>query len=173
MEEEKNDWVEKFSKDELIEDIQREFATDAKNNIGCGGVFLLLIVYNVISAFSTGDWVSVLWSLPAILLLLFVFEIWWKKKLSKCEDAHQLVDTYDKYKKANKILGFIAAFALVIYICYDIYFDFGKVSISVTLIFAAIALIIIGFLVWGMFRKRDKQPVEKEIDRLRELISKE
>ena len=130
MEEEKKDWVKKFSKDELIEDIQREFATDAKNNIGCAGVFLLLIVFNVISAFKTSDWLSALWSAPAILLILFAFDIWWKKKLSKCEDAHLLVDTYDKYTKANKILGSIVAFALVLYICYDIYSDFGKVSIG-------------------------------------------
>ncbi len=49
MEEEKKDWVEKFSKDELIEDIQREFASDAQNDIGCGGFLLLLLVYNVLS----------------------------------------------------------------------------------------------------------------------------
>ena len=45
---EKKDWVEKFSKDELIEDIKREFDSDAKNNIGCGGLVLLLIVYNIV-----------------------------------------------------------------------------------------------------------------------------
>ena len=173
MEEEKKDWVKKFSKDELIEDIQREFATDAKNNIGCAGVFLLLIVFNVISAFKTSDWLSALWSAPAILLILFAFDIWWKKKLSKCEDAHLLVDTYDKYKKYNKILSYIAMFALVLYISYDIYSDFGKVSLTTTLIFVALAVIIIGFLIWAVFGKRDKKPVEKEIDRLRELISKE
>ena len=50
MEEEKKDWVEKFSKDELIEDIQREFATDAKNNTGCGG-FLLLRFFSFLSLF--------------------------------------------------------------------------------------------------------------------------
>ena len=173
MEEEKKDWVEKFSKDELIEDIQREFGTDAKNNIGCGGVLLLLLVLNIISAFVTGDWLSELWSLPAVLLPLFIYEIWWKKKLSKCEDPQRLVDMYDKYKKYNKILSYIAMFALVLYISYDIYSDFGKVSLTTTLIFVALAVIIIGILVWSVFRKKDKQPVEKELDRLRDLISKE
>ena len=173
MEKEKKDWVEKFSKDELIEDIQREFGTDAKNNIGCGGVLLLLLVLNIISAFVTGDWLSELWSLPAVLLPLFIYEIWWKKKLSKCEDPQRLVDMYDKYKKYNKILSYIAMFALVLYISYDIYSDFGKVSLTTTLIFVALAVIIIGILVWSVFRKKDKQPVEKELDRLRDLISKE
>ena len=170
---EKKDWVEKFSKDELIEDIKREFDSDAKNNIGCGGLVLLLIVYNLIGAFETGDWVSQLWSLPAYFLLLFIYDIWWKKKMSKCEDAHRLVDMYDKYTKANKIFGYIAAFALVLYMGYDIYSDFGKVSLATTLLFSALALIIIGFLVWSHFNKGDKKPVEKELEHLRDLLSKE
>lgn len=173
MEEEKKDWVEKFSKDELIEDIQREFATDANNNIGCGGFLLLLLVYNLFSAFDTGDWLSQLWSLPAILLLLLIFDIWWKKKMSKCEDAHQLVDMYAKYNKANKILAYIAAIALVLYMCYEFYSDFGEASMTRTLVFAALIVIIIGILIWSLFRKRDKRPVEKELDRLRNMITKE
>ena len=173
MEEEKKDWVEKFSKDELIEDIQREFATDARNNIGCGGFLLILLVYNLIAAFETSDWVSQLWSLPAYFLLLFIYDIWWKKKMSKCEDAHKLVDMYQKYNKANKILGYLAALALVLYMSYDIYSDFGEVSMTKTIVFAAIGVILIGVLVWSLFRKRDKQPVEKELDRLRDMISKE
>ena len=173
MEEEKKDWVEKFSKDELIEDIQREFATDAKNNTGCGGFLLLLLVYNLVNGFITGDWLSQLWSFPVLLLPLFVFEIWWKKRMSKYEDAHQLVDMYQKYNKANKILGYLAALALVLYMSYDIYSDFGEVSMTKTIVFAAIGVILIGVLVWSLFRKRDKQPVEKELDRLRDMISKE
>lgn len=173
MEEEKKDWVEKFSKDELIEDIQREFATDAKNNTGCGGFLLLLLVYNLVNGFITGDWLSHEWYAPGILLLLFVFDIWWKKKMSKCEDAHQLVDMYQKYNKANKILGYLAALALVLYMSYDIYSDFGEVSMTKTIVFAAIGVILIGVLVWSLFRKRNKQPVEKELDRLRQLNAQE
>ena len=172
MEEQEKNWVEKFSKDELIEDIQREFATDARNNIGCGGFLLILLVFNLVGAFETGDWLSQLWSLPALLLLLFIYEIWWKKKMSKCEDAHQLVDMYAKYNKTNKILCYIAASALVLYLCYDIYSDFGEVSMTSTLIFSATVVIIIGILIWSLFHKRDKPPVEKEIDRLKDLLSK-
>ena len=170
---EKKDWVEKFSKDELIEDIKREFDSDAKNNIGCGGLVLLLIVYNIVMGLVTGDWASTRWTLPAFLLALFGFDTWWKKKMSKCEDAHRLVDMYDKYTKANKIFGYIAAFVLVLYIGYDIYSDFGKVSLATTLLFSALALIIIGFLVWSHFNKGDKKPVEKELEHLRDLLSKE
>ncbi len=172
MEEQEKNWVEKFSKDELIEDIQREFATDARNNIGCGGFLLILLVFNLVGAFETGDWLSQLWSLPALLLLLFIYEIWWKKKMSKCEDAHQLVDMYAKYNKTNKILGCIAAIALVLYWCYDFYSNFGKESMATTLISAALIALLFGILVWFLFHKRDKQPVEKEIDRLKDLLSK-
>lgn len=173
MEEEKKDWVEKFSKDELIEDIQREFATDARNNIGCGGFFLVILVYNLVGVFETGDWLSQQWTVPAYILLLFIYEIWWKKRMSKCEDAHQLVDMYQKYNKTNKILGYLAALALVLYMSYDIYSDFGEVSRTKTIVFAAIGVIIIGILIWSLFRKRGKRPVEKELDRLRDMISKE
>ncbi len=173
MEQENKDWVEIFSKDELVEDIQHEFATDAKNNIGCGGFLLLLLVYNLVNGFITGDWLSQLWSIPVLFLPLFVFEIWWKKRMSKCEDAHQLVDMYAKYNKTNKILGYIAELALVLYISYDIYSGFGEFGMTRTIVFAAIGIIIIGVLVWSLFRKRDKQPVEKELDRLRDMISKE
>lgn len=173
MQEEEKNWVEKFSKDELIEDIQREFATDARNNIGCGSFLLLFLVYNLVGAFETGDWLSELWSLPALFLLLFIYEIWWKKKMSKCEDAHKLVDMYQKYNKANKILSYIVAFALVLYFCYDIYSDFGEVSMTRTIVFAVIGVILIGILIWSLFHKRDKQPVDKEIDRLNDLLSKE
>lgn len=173
MEEQEKNWVEKFSKDELIEDIQRVFAADAKNNIGCGSFFLLLLVYNLVGAFETADWWSQQWAVPAYILLLFIYEIWWKKKMSKCEDAHELVDMYQKYNKINKTMGNIAASALVLYLCYDIYSDFGKVSMARTLVFAAFVVIIIGILIWGQFHKRDKRPVEKEIDRLNDLLSKE
>jgi hypothetical protein len=173
MEEQEKNWVEKFSKDELIEDIQREFATDARNNIGCGGFLLILLVYNLIGAFETDDWVSQLWSLPAYFLLLFIYDIWWKKKMSKCEDAHKLVDMYQKYNKTNKILSYIVASALVLYFCYDIYSDFGEVSMTKTIVFSASVIIIIGIIIWSLFYKRDKPPVEKEIDRLNDLLSKE
>ena len=173
MQEEEKNWVEKFSKDELIEDIQREFATDARNNIGCGSFLLLFLVYNLVGAFETGDWLSELWSLPALFLILFIYEIWWKRKMSKCEDAHKLVDMYQKYNKANKILSYIVAFALVLYFCYDIYSDFGEVSMTRTIVFAVIGVILIGILIWSLFHKRDKQPVDKEIDRLNDLLSKE
>ena len=93
--------------------------------------------------------------------------------MSKCEDAHQLVDMYAKYNKTNKILGYIAVLALVLYISYDIYSGFGEFGMTRTIVFAAIGIIIIGALVWSLFRKRDKQPVEKELDRLRDMISKE
>ena len=173
MEEQEKNWVEKFSKDELIEDIQHEFATDARNNIGCGGFFLVILVYNLVGVFETGDWLSQQWTVPAYILLLFIYEIWWKKKMSKCEDAHKLVDMYQKYNKTNKILGYIVASALVLYFCYDIYSDFGKESVAITLISIAIAGIVIGLLTWALFRKRDKMPVEKEMDRLRDMISEE
>lgn len=172
-EDEKKDWVEKFSKDELIEDIQREFATDARNNIGCSGLILLLLVYYLYSAYGTADWSSALWSLPTFLFILFAFDIWWKKKMSKCEDAHQLVDMYDKYNKANKTLSYVAAFALVLYICYDLYSDLGKVSTTSILITVAVVGVILGVIVWSLFRKIDKKPIDKEMDRLRELNTKE
>ena len=173
MGEQENNWVEKFNKDELIEDIQREFATDAKNNIGCGGFFLVILVYNLVGVFETGDWLSQQWTVPAYILLLFIYEIWWKKKMSKCEDAHKLVDMYQKYNKTNKILGYIVASALVLYFCYDIYSDFGEVSMTRTIVFSAVVIIIFGILIWSLFHKRDKPPVEKEIDRLNDLLSKE
>lgn len=173
MEEQEKKWVEKFNKDELIEDIQREFATDARNNIGCGGFFLVILVYNLVGVFETGDWLSQQWTVPAYILLLFIYEIWWKKKMSKCEDAHKLVDLYQKYNKTNKILGYIVASALVLYFCYDIYSDFGEVSMTRTIVFSAVVIIIFGILIWSLFHKRDKPPVEKEIDRLNDLLSKE
>jgi len=173
MEEEKKNWIEKLSKEELMEDIQREFATDARNGIGCGVFLLLLLVVNVVDMFSDGNWYSNGLCGPAVLFLLFIFDIWWKKKMSKCEDAHQLVDMYVKYDKAYRIFGFIIAIALELYICYNIYSYFGKVSMTRTLIYSVVAVAVAVILVWALFHKGNKKPVEKEIDRLRELNAQE
>ena len=176
MEEQEKNWVEKFSKDELIEDIQSEFATDARNNIGCGSFLLLFLVFNLFGAFETEDWSPQYLSFLAILLLFFIYDICMKKKMSKSEDAHQLVDMYQKYNKANRIFGYVAEFVLILYVCYELYSDFGEASMTRTLIYAALVVILIGNLIWNLFHKKDKRakkPVDKEIDRLNDLLSKE
>ena len=93
--------------------------------------------------------------------------------MSKCEDAHQLVDMYAMYNKANKTLGYTVAIGWILFMCYDFYSDFGEASMTRIVVFAAFIVIIIGILIWSLFRKRGKRPVEKELDRLRDMISKE
>ena len=163
MEEEKVHWVEKFSKDELIEDIQKEFATDARNYMGCGGFFLLLLVLNCFS----NRWMENV-SLPVFVVILAAIEIWWKKKMSKCNDAHRLVAMYDKYRIISKIIAGIAVLALCIYH----YIDQGEHSVTSAAIWFLFGIIIVGICLWSLFRKK-KTPVELEIDRLRELLAQE
>ena len=162
MEEEKKHWVEKFSKDELIEDIQREFATDARNNMGCGGLLLLVLVLNYfyMSDLSNG-WI-------VYFVILFAYDFWWKKKMSKCDDAHRLVTMYDKYRIISKIIAGIAVLALCIYS----FIDDGERSVTSAAIWFVFWTIIVGLCLWSLFRKK-KTPVELEIDRLRELLAQE
>lgn len=163
MEEEKKHWVEKFSKDELIEDIQKEFATDARNNLGCGGFFLLVLVLN---CFSTRRLEFV--SLPVFVVVFEAFDFWWKKKMSKGDDAHRLVSMYDKYRIISKIIAGIAVLALCIYG----FIDDGEHSVTSAAIWFVFWTIIVGLCLWSLFRKK-KTPVELEIDRLRELLAQE
>ena len=163
MEEEKEQWVEKFSKDELIEDIQREFATDARNYMGCGGFFLLVMVLNY---FST-RWVDFV-SLPVFIVILATFEFWWKKKMSKCDDAHRLVAMYDKYRIVSKIIAGIAILAVCVYG----FFEYSEGDVTYAVSWFVFGTIFIGVLIWSLFRKK-KTPVELEIDRLRELLDQE
>ena len=161
--EENKDWVEKFSKDELIEDIQREFATDARNNLGCGGLFLLVLLLNVFF-YRRIELVS----LPVFVVVYAAFDFWWKKKMSKCDDAHRLVAMFDKYKIISKIIAGIA----VLFVCSYGFIDNGGDSVTYTAIWFVIGTIFIGLFFWSLFRKK-KTPVELEIDRLRELHAQE
>lgn len=163
MEQEKKHWVEEFSKDELIEDIQREFATDARNNMGCGTIFLLLLVLNIIS-YRRIELVS----LPVVVVVMAAFDFWWKKKMSKCDDAHRLVAMYDKYRIVSKIIAVIVVLALCVYS----FIDYGELSVTSAAILLVLGTIIVGLCLWSLFRKK-KTPVELEIDRLRELLAQE
>lgn len=161
--EENKDWVEKFSKDELIEDIQREFATDARNNLGCGGLFLLVLLLNVFF-YRRIELVS----LPVFVVVYAAFDFLWKKKMSKCDDAHRLVALYDKYRIVSKIIAGIAVLAVCVYG----FFDHSEGDVTYAVSWFVFGTIFIGVLIWSLFRKK-KTPVELEIDRLRELLDQE
>ena len=163
MEEENKDWVEKFNKDELIEDIQREFATDARNNLGCGGILLLVLLLICF----TNRWTELV-SCSVIVVILEAFEFLWKKKMSKCDDAHRLVALYDKYRIVSKIIAGIAVLAVCVYG----FFDHSEGDVTYAVSWCVFGTICIGVLLWSLFRKK-KTPVELELDRLRELLAQE
>ena len=92
----------KLSKEELMERIKSQNAEDLKANTGCGTFFLIILVLNIFSFVGHNeiDWSNCI--VPAFFVLWSMIEIWWKKRIDKCNGSEELVSMHKKYIKYRK-----------------------------------------------------------------------
>ena len=165
----------KYSKEELVERIKAQNAEDLKTNTGCGTIFLVIIVLNIFSFAIDNDieWSTVLQncSVPLVIVLWSIIEVWWKKRMNKCTDAEELVSVHKKYTKYRKA-EYIVALVLMVIISYPLYLKYAATTVPVWLSIlvwgAWVALFCL--LLWRLFKKPKKSPIDQDIELLQELI---
>ncbi len=161
-------YVIKISKEELMERITNRCAKDLKGYKG--GVVVCLILLVLMVAYMLWSHNATAWEYSLFILALliqYLIEGWWMNKISKCDDAKTLVDTYEKYLKFEKVFLIIAAVVAVLIACL-IFSGILPLTVKAPLLFGFLVCCIpLGSL--GAFNRR-KSAIAQEIDRLRKLI---
>lgn len=160
----------KLSKEELMERIKTRNAEDVKANTGCGTIFLVILVLNI---FSWADKSDIDWSycaVPAFFVVWSMIEVWWKKRMDKCNGAEELVSIHKKYIKYRKI-ELIFALVLMVVLTYPLYLKYTATTVPVWLSIMVWGLWVAFFcwIVWHLLKPK-KSPTDQEVDRLRKLI---
>ena len=160
---------------ELMERIKAQYAEDLKTSIGCGTIFLVILVMNIFSFAIDNDivWSDVLknCSVPLVIVLWSIIEVWWKKRMNKCTDAEELVSMHKKYTKYRKA-EYIVALMLMVILTYPLYLKYAATTdpewLSISVWGAWVVLFCL--LLWRLFKKPKKSPIDQDIELLQELI---
>ena len=166
-----------LGKEELMERIKIQNAEDLKTKTGCGTIFLVILVLNIFSFVIENDieWSTFLrnCSVPAVIVLWNMIEVWWKKRMNKCNDAEELVSVYEKYTKYRKA-EYILALVLWGVLTYPLYLKYNATTspgwLNILLWGAWVALFCL--LLWRLFKKPKKSLTDQDIEHLQELIGK-
>lgn len=160
----------KLSKEELMERIKSQNAEDLKANTGCGTFFLIILVFNIFSFLGQNeiDWSNC--AVPAVFVLWSVIEIWWRKKIDKCNSAGELVSMHSKYIKYRKT-EFIVALVLMVVLTYPLYLKYTDTTVPIwlSIMVCCLWLAFFCYILWRLLKPK-KSTTEQEIDRLRKLI---
>ena len=160
----------KLSKEELMQRIKTQNAEDLKANTGCGTIFLVILVLNIFSFVGHNeiDWSNCI--VPAFFVLWIMIEIWWKKRIDKCNGSEELVSMHKKYIKYRKT-EFIVALVLMVVLTYPLYLKYTATTVPVWLSIMVYGLWVALFcyFLWRLLKPK-KSTTEQEIDRLQELI---
>ena len=160
----------KLSKEELMERIKSQNAEDLKANTGCGTIFLIILVLNIFSFVGHNeiDWSNCI--VPAFFVLWSMIEIWWKKRIDKCNGSEELVSMHKKYIKYRKT-ELIVALVLMVVLTYPLYLKYTATTVPVWLSIMVYGLWVALFcyFLWRLLKPK-KSTTEQEIDRLQELI---
>ena len=165
----------KNSKEELMARIKIQNAEDLKTNTGCGTIFLVLLVLNIVSFAIENDieWSTFLrnCSVPAVIVLWNILEVWWKKRMNKCNDAEELVSVHKKYTNYRKA-EYIVALVLMVIITYPLYLKYTATTVPVWLSISVWGAWVAVFclLLWRLIKKPKKSLTDQDIDRLRKLL---
>ena len=159
---------------ELMERIKAQYAEDLKTSIGCGTIFLVILVMNIFSFAIDNDieWSTVLQncSVPLVIVLWSIIEVWWKKRMNKCTDAEELVSMHKKYIKYRKI-EYIVALVLMVVLTYPLYLKYTATTVPVWLTIMVWSLWVAFFcwILWSLLKPK-KSSTDQAVDRLSELI---
>ena len=161
-------YVIKISKEELMERIKTRCAKELKGYKGACGLFLIFLVFMVAYMLWNHDATAWEYSLFILALLIqYLIEGWWMNKISKCDDAKTLVDTYEKYLKFEKVFLIIAAVVAVLIACL-IFSGILPLTVKAPLLFGFLVCCIpLGGL--GAFNRRNSA-IAQDVDRLRKLL---
>ena len=162
---------------ELMERIKNQNAEDAKSNTGCGTIFLVILLLNIFSFAFQNDmaWSTALrnCSVPAIIVLWCIIEVWWKKRMNKCTDAEELVSVHKKYIKYRKA-EYIVALVVMVIMTYPLYLKYSATTVPVWLCISVWGAWVVLFclLLWRLFKKPKKSSIDLDIELLQEHLSK-
>ena len=160
----------KLSKEELMERIKSQNAEDFKANTGCGSIFLIILVFNLFSFVGQNeiDWSNC--AVPAFFVVWSLIEVWWKKRIDKCNGAEELVSMHKKYIKYRKI-EYIVALVLMVVLTYPLYLKYTATTVPVWLTIMVWSLWVAFFcwILWSLLKPK-KSSTDQAVDRLSELI---
>lgn len=160
----------KLSQEELMQRIKTQNAEDLKANTDCGTIFLVILVFNLFSwaVKSDYDWTNC--AVPAVFVLWSMIEIWWKKRMDKCNGAEELVSMHKKYIKCRKT-EFIVALVLMAVLTYPLYLKYtaSTVPVWLTIMVWGLWVAVFCYILWNLLKPK-KSTTEQKIDRLQELI---
>ena len=150
--------------------IKTQNAEDLKANTGCGTIFLVILVLNIFSFVGHNeiDWSNCI--VPAFFVSWIMIEIWWRKKIDKCNSAEELVSMHKKYIKYRKT-ELIVALVLMVVLAYPLYLKYTATTVPVWLSIMVYGLWVALFcyFLWRLLKPK-KSTTEQEIDRLQELL---
>ena len=160
----------KLSQEELMQRIKTQNAEDLKGNTDCGTIFLIILVFNLFSWAVKSDYDWTYCAVPAVFVLWSMIEIWWKKRMDKCNGAEELVSMHKKYIKCRKT-EFIVALVLMAVLTYPLYLKYTATTVPVwfTIMVWALWVALFCYILWRLLKPK-KSTTEQEIDRLSELI---
>lgn len=160
----------KLSQEELMQRIKTQNAEDLKGNTDCGTIFLIILVFNLFSWAVKSDYDWTYCAVPAVFVLWSIIEIWWKKRMDKCNGAEELVSMHKKYIKYRKT-EFIVALVLMAVLTYPLYLKYTATTVPVwfTIMVWALWVALFCYILWRLLKPK-KSTTEQEIDRLSELI---
>lgn len=161
-------YVIKISKEELMERIKTRCAKELKGYKGAISLFLIFFVFMV--AFMLWNHDATAWEYSLVFLAFmieYLIEGWWMNKITMCEDAKTLVDTYEKHLRFEKVHFIVAAVVAVLIAC--LIFT-GSLPLTVkSPLFAGILICCVPLASLGAFNRRNSA-IGLDVDRLRKLI---
>ncbi len=164
--------LDNLSKDELMEHIRTKFTAEMKPLKVVICFVLVILVYDLIDYWwGKGTDLSYC-ALPAIVVLWSAIEVWWKNRMSKCDDTKQMISLHENYFKYNKAVHIIALIVGVL-LAYSLFkdYDASEVPLWVTVLTLGLWVAVFCWIVWHLI-KLPKHLSNPEIDRLRVLEEK-
>lgn len=164
--------LDNLSKDELMKRIKTKCAKEVNAIKIIGYLALAILVYGLVD-YWWGKGMELSYSgLPAIVVLWCFIEVWWKQRMSKCDDAKKMVSLHENYIKYNLAIDVIALVLFVVlsyYFFKDINPDVMPLALTVLIVGLWVALFC--WILWRLFKQR-KNLSNPEVDRLKELEEK-
>lgn len=157
-----------LSKEELMERITKRCAKELNGYKHGGGLFLIFFVFMVAYMLWYHDATAWEYSLVFLAFMIECFIVgWWMSKITKCDDAKTLVDTYEKHLKFEKVHFIVAAVVAVLIACL-IFTGTLPLTVKSPLFFGILVFCIpLGNL--GALNRRNSA-IAQDVDRLRKLI---
>lgn len=160
-----------LSKEELMERIKTKCVADIKPLKVLGYFFLVILVYDILY-YGFGDRSGLHYcTVPAIIVLWSFVEVWWKNRMSKCDDASRMIRLHEDYYKYHKVEHIIA---LIVWVplSYSLFkdFDASTTPLGWTVLFVGFWIAVFCWVLWRLIKLR-KYLFSPEIDRLQKLVN--